>query len=117
MAKKTKTIAKDNQPSSPSIDSLLSTKHGVESELGMEHPIRRKVAEKMKRAIYEAANAEILELLKSMQKDALAITSSRSESFNMSLQLQKEMMQMRKEKLERQKKIIAITKNKNNNFA
>ena len=35
-----------------------------------------------------------------MQKDALAIASSRSESIQMSLQLQKKMMQLQKEELQ-----------------
>lgn len=94
LAKKCKTSLKENHPSSPLAESPLSANHGVESEEGMERPIGRKAAKKMKRAAYEASEGESLEILKSMQKDALVVTSSRSESIKMSLQLQKEMMQM-----------------------
>ena len=113
LAKKIKATMKDNQPSSPSVESPHFTSHGVEfDEIGMERPIGRKAAKKMKRAAYEAKDGESLEILKSMQKEALAIASSRSESVNMSLQLQKEMMEMQKEEQERQKEIIQLQKEK-----
>ncbi|KAL8110745.1 hypothetical protein AgCh_026473 [Apium graveolens] len=81
--KKSKTTVKDNDPSSPLIDSPLSTSHGVETESGLERPIGRKAAKKMKKA-----------------------------AFNMSLQLQKEMMEMQKEEQERQKEIMQLQKKK-----
>lgn len=73
LVKKSKTGLKDNQPSSPSVESPHSTSHGVESDdAGMERPIGRKAAKKMKRAAYEATDAGSLEILKSMQKRSIS---------------------------------------------
>lgn len=72
LAKKNKTDSKENGPSSPSVESPLSTNNGVESEEGMECPIGRKAAKKMKRAAYEATDGESLEILKSMQKRCIS---------------------------------------------
>lgn len=108
LAKKNKP-AKDKDASSQSVDSQIPT--SLESDEKMERPIGRKAAKKLKRATNEASDEDSLELLKTMQKDALAIASSRSDLVNMSLQLQKEMMQfleelqlrLAKEERERQK--------------
>ncbi|WOG99356.1 hypothetical protein DCAR_0518704 [Daucus carota subsp. sativus] len=84
-----KKAAKDRDASSQSIYSQVPA--SLESDERMERPIERKAAKKLKRAANEATNEESLELLKTRQKDALAIASSRSELANMSLHLQKEM--------------------------
>ncbi|XP_074376189.1 glutathione S-transferase T3-like [Apium graveolens] len=97
LAKKNKPT-KDRETSSPSVDSQHPT--GLESDEMMERPVGRKAAKKLKRAINETKDEEGLELLKTMQKDALAIASSRSEAVQMSLQLQKEMMHLQKEELQ-----------------
>ncbi|KAL6521107.1 hypothetical protein OROGR_017676 [Orobanche gracilis] len=72
----------------------------LESDDMMECPIGRKAAKKLKKAANEAKDEEGLEILKTLQNDALAIASSRSESVQMSLQLQKEIMQLQKEDLQ-----------------
>ncbi|KAL6541965.1 hypothetical protein OROGR_011451 [Orobanche gracilis] len=98
LAKKKKKPTKDKETSSQSVDSQMPI--SLESDDMMERPIGRKAAKKLKKAANEAKDEEGLEILKTMQKDALAIASSRSESVQMSLQLQKEMMQLQKEDLQ-----------------
>ncbi|WOG86619.1 hypothetical protein DCAR_0205836 [Daucus carota subsp. sativus] len=66
----------------------------------MERPPGRKAAKKLKKASNEAKDGEGLEILKTMQKDAVAIASSRFESIQMSLQLQKEIRELQKEELQ-----------------
>ena len=77
----------------------------LDSDEMIERPIGRKAAKKLKRAANEAKAEEGVEILKTMQNDALAIASSRRESIQVSLQLQKELLQLRltKEDRERQK--------------
>ncbi|WOH06060.1 hypothetical protein DCAR_0625483 [Daucus carota subsp. sativus] len=103
--KKKNRSARDTDASSQSVDSQIPN---LESDEMMERPIGRKAAKKLKRA----ADKESLELIKTMQKDALAIASSRSESVNRSLQLQLKMMQLQKEQLEMQKEIMQLQKEK-----
>ncbi|KAL8149220.1 hypothetical protein AgCh_006288 [Apium graveolens] len=107
--KKKNKSAKDKDASSQSVDSQI---HSLESDEMMERPIGRKAAKKLKRTGNEATDEDSLELLRTMQKDALAIASSRSESVNRSLQLQQEMMQLQKEEQERQKEIMQLQKEK-----
>ncbi|KAL6584982.1 hypothetical protein OROMI_004271 [Orobanche minor] len=89
LAKKNKPV-EDRDASSQFVDSQIST--SLESDEMMERPIGRKAAKKLKKAANEVKDEDGLELLKTMQKNALAIASSRSESVQMSLQLQKEMI-------------------------
>lgn len=75
LAKKNKPT-KDKDASSQSVDSQIPA--SLESDEMMERPIGRKAAKKLKRAANEAKDEEGLEILKTMQKDALAIASSRT---------------------------------------
>ena len=72
LAKKNKP-AKDKDASSQSVDSQIPT--SLESDEMMERPIRRKATKKLKRVVNEAKDEEGLEILNTMQKDALAIAS------------------------------------------
>ncbi|XP_074328769.1 glutathione S-transferase T3-like [Apium graveolens] len=97
LAKKNKPT-KDKDVSSQSVDSQIPTSR--DSDEMMERPMGSKAAKKLKRAANEAKDEEGLKILKTMQKDALAIASSRTESIQISLQLQKDMMQLQKEELQ-----------------
>ncbi|WOG81844.1 hypothetical protein DCAR_0100998 [Daucus carota subsp. sativus] len=100
MANKNKS-AKEKEVSSQSVN--LQMPMSLDSDEMIERPIGRKAAKKLKRAANEAKAEEGLEILKTIQNDALAIASSRRESIQVSLQLQKELVQLRLAKEDRER--------------
>lgn len=97
--KKNKTTTKDNQPSSPSTESPLNTIL-LDSEDGMERPIGRKAAKKLKRSINEAIDDEFVKMFKKMKEEARVVTVSRTESINNIVKIEEERQERERVQLE-----------------
>ena len=89
ITKKSKAATKDNHSSSQSTESPVSSSAEA-SEEGMERPIGRKAAKKLKRSRNEATDDEFVEIFKKMKEEARLTASSRNESINNIIKMEEE---------------------------